>query len=70
MIKSVNEKEPLFAIPVDQDYAKAIIPSKDEHLFYVVKNLFCHRKSRCKCQLKNTEYVFMVFNLVNFVIAK
>ena len=45
-------------------------PRTVEHPFHVVKNLFRHRKVRCKGQAENTAQLFSLFALANLVIAK
>ncbi|MEB0112199.1 IS5 family transposase, partial [Variovorax sp. RTB1] len=49
---------------------KASIRAKVEHPFHVVKNLFGHRKARCKGLAKNTAQLLSLFGLANLVIAK
>ena len=49
---------------------KASIRAKVEHPFYVIKNLFRHKKTRYKGLAKNEAQLFSLFGLVNLVIAK
>jgi IS5 family transposase len=49
---------------------KASVRSKVEHPFHVVKNLFRHKKVRCKGVAKNEAQLFSLFGLANLVIVK
>ena len=42
---------------------------KFEHPFYVLKNLFRHRKARYRGLVKNTAQLFTLFGLANLVLA-
>lgn len=49
---------------------KAQVRARVEHPFYVVKNLFRHRKVRYKGLTTNEAQLFSLFGLANLVIAK
>lgn len=49
---------------------KARVRARVEHPFHVVKNLFRHRKVRCKGLAKNHAQLQVLFALANLVIAK
>ena len=50
--------------------AKAQIPTRVEHPFHVMKNLFGHRKVRYKGLVKNTAQLLSLFVLANLVLDK
>ena len=49
---------------------QASIRAEGEHSFHVVKNLFGHRKARCKGMARNTAQLLNLFGLADLVIAK
>jgi IS5 family transposase len=49
---------------------KASVRAKVEHPFHVIKNLFRHKKVRCKGLAKNEAQLFSLFGLANIVLAK
>ena len=69
-IRKIDSKRPLRAVLDALEHTKASIRAKVEHTFYVVKNLFRHRKARYKELAKNTVQVVMLFGLANLVLAK
>lgn len=52
------------------EHAKASIRAKVEHPFYVVKNLFMHRKTRYKGMAENNAQMFSLFGLANLLLAR
>lgn len=52
------------------EHTKAGIRARVEHPFHVVKNLFCHRKTRYKGLAKNTAQLFSLFGFANLVLAR
>ena len=50
--------------------AKAQVRARVEHPFHIVKNLFCHRKTRYRGLAKNTAQLQSLFALANLVIAR
>jgi IS5 family transposase len=48
---------------------KASVRAKVEHPFYLVKNLFHHRKARYRGLAKNTVQLFTLFGFANLVLA-
>jgi IS5 family transposase len=53
-----------------QERLKASLRAKVEHPFHVVKNLFCHRKTRYRGLAKNTAQLLTLFGLANLVLAR
>ena len=50
--------------------AKAQVRARVEHPFHVIKNLFKHRKVRCRGLARNTARLYSLFALANLVIAR
>lgn len=59
-------KEPTLAF----EKAKAQMRAYVEHPFHVVKNLFRHRKARCRGLAKNTAQLHTLFALANPVLVQ
>lgn len=51
-------------------HTKASIRSKVEHVFHVVRNLFLHRKCRCKGLAKNTVQLQVLFATANLALSQ
>ena len=51
------------------EHLKASVRAKVEHPFYVIKNLFRHRKTRYRGLAKNTAQLFTLFGFANLVLA-
>lgn len=51
------------------EVVKASVRAKAEHPSHVVKNLFCHGKTRYRGLAKNTAQLFTLFGLANLVLA-
>ena len=52
------------------DQVKARIRAKVEHPFHIIKNLFRHRKTRCRGLAKDAAQPYALFGLANLFIAK
>ena len=50
--------------------AKAQVRARVEHPFHIIKNLFCHRKTRYRGLARNTAQLQSLFALANLVIAR
>ena len=50
--------------------AKAQVRARVEHPFHIIKNLFKHRKTRCRGLAKNTAQLHSLFALANLIIAR
>lgn len=50
-------------------HLKASVLAKIEHPFHVIKNLFRHRKTRCRGLAKNTAQLFTLFGFANLVLV-
>ncbi len=61
---------PLGQMPEKVKKIKTSIRAMVEHRFYVIKNLFRHKKTRYRGLAKNHAQMFSLFELANLVIAK
>jgi IS5 family transposase len=52
------------------EHIKASLQTKVEHPFHVVKNLFCHRRTRSRGLAKNIAQLFTLFSLANPMLAQ
>ena len=57
-------------LTVQLERLKAQVRARVEHPFHILKNLFRHRKTRCRGLAKNTAQLHSLFALANLFIAR
>lgn len=64
------EEGPLKALKLELEKVKAQVRARVEHPFHIVKNLFRHRKTRCRGLLKAGAQLYSLFALANLFMAR